>query len=399
MLYDITQKKEIFPEIFWDKENTIKKYAPESAKELMIESMPNLKRKHVLDYDLFDNDWKIQYDYKGNVQNEAERIVLSNQSYHIDGRAGTGKTYLVNQIVTKLKEEKIKYICLSPTNKGARLIHGATIHSLYYKFKKSKKLLYKLLHDVQYIIIDEVSMMSHDFYQLFILLQRSFESLKFIICGDFDQLPPVQDSWTGDYKNCHALFQLCSGNRIQLTQCKRSDNMLFDLCKNVEIIDRRDFPIKNFTYKNIAYTHKTRIQINDICMVQYQQDNNLPSIQIKKDIKNPKTQDIILSKGMPILCHKTNKKINILNSEIFYIHSINKDTFSYINNEKIKVEIQNSDFHKYFYPGFCITVYASQGETYNEDYTIFDWDFIHFSKKAKYVALSRSTKINHIQIA
>ena len=277
-------KKEIIPEIFWDEEKKIMKYAPESAKELMIESMPNLKRKHVLDYDLFDNDWKIQYDYKGNVQNEAERIVLSNQSYHIDGRAGTGKTYLVNQIVNQLKEKKIKYICLSPTNKGARLIHGATIHSLYYKFKKSKKLLYKLLEDIQYIIIDEVSMMSHDFYQLFILIQRSFESLKFIICGDFDQLPPVQDSWTGDYKNCHALLQLCSKNRIQLTQCKRSDDILFNICKNVQIINKHDYPVKKFTYKNIAYTHNTRMHINEKCMKQYQIDNKLPFIEIKKDL-------------------------------------------------------------------------------------------------------------------
>ena len=73
-------KKEIIPEIFWDEEKQIKKYAPEFPKELMIESLPNLKRKHVLDYDLFENDWNIQYDYKGNVQNEAERYFV----LHID---------------------------------------------------------------------------------------------------------------------------------------------------------------------------------------------------------------------------------------------------------------------------------------------------------------------------
>ena len=100
-----------------------------------------------------------------------------------------------------------------------------------------------------------------------------------------------------------------------------------------------------------------------------------------------------------IICHKTNKKINILNSEIFYIHSFDKDTFSYINNEKEKVKIQHSDFHKYFYPGFCITTYGCQGATYTQEYTIYDWDFIHFTDKAKYVALSRSTNVNHIQIA
>ena len=302
----------------------------------------------------------------------------------------------MNQIINKLKEEKIKYICLSPTNKGARLINGGTIHSLYYKFKKSKKLLYKVLHDVQYIIIDEVSMMSHQFYQPFILLQRSFEKLSFIVSGDFLQL---HDSWTGDYKNSPALFQLCSGNRIQLTKCKRADNVLFNLCKNVENIHRFNFPVTKFTYKNIAYTHKTRMQVNENCMKKYQEEHNLPFIKIQKDIKNPKTQDIILSKDMPIICYKTNKKLNILNSEIFFVHSVNKDTFSYINNENVKVELFNNNFHKYFYPGFCITVYGSQGETYNQDHTIYNWNFTHFSDKAKYVALSRATHIDHIQIA
>ena len=69
-----------------------------------------------------------------------------------------------------MKERKIKYVSLSPTNKGARLISGATIHSIYYKFEKCKKSLFKLLENVHYIIVDEVSTMCHEFYQLFILI-------------------------------------------------------------------------------------------------------------------------------------------------------------------------------------------------------------------------------------
>ena len=88
----------------------------------------------------------------------------------IDGRAGTGKTYIVNNVIDQLKERKIKYVSLSPTNKGARLISGSTIHSIYYKFEKCKKSLFKLLENVHYIIVDEVSTMCHEFYQLFILI-------------------------------------------------------------------------------------------------------------------------------------------------------------------------------------------------------------------------------------
>ena len=91
--------------------------------------------------------------------------------------------------------------------------------------------------------------------------------------------------------------------------------------------------------------------------------------------------------------------MNILNSELFNVIHINKTHFSIINGENEKINLDIKDFHKYFYPGFCITVYASQGETYKESYTIHDWNFQHFCNKAKYVALSRSSNINFIQIA
>ena len=361
--------------------------------------MPRLCRKNEFNTSVFDIDWNIQYDYDESLEQESKYIIDTNESIHIDGRAGTGKTYIVNKIIDELKERKIKYMCFSPTNKGSRLINGNTIHSIFYKFEKCKKSLCKLLENVEYIIIDEVSMMCHDFYKLFILIKRVFSKMKFIISGDYQQLPPVKDNWNGDYKNSPAMHQLCDGNRIQLTICKRSDDVLFNLCKNVNDIVKNDFEIKELTYKNIAYTHKTRMRINQECMTRFHTQYNYDFINIKKDDKNPKSQDIILSKYMPILCKKTNKKLHILNSEIFKVHKITSTHFTIINDAKEKIDIDNKDFHQFFYPGFCITVYASQGETYTEKYTIYDWHFEHFCNKAKYVAMSRSSNIDFIQIA
>ena len=233
-------------------------------------------------------------------------------------------------------------------------------------------------------------MMCHDFYKLFILIKRVFSKMKFIISGDFEQLPPVKDNWNGDYKNSPAMHHLCDGNRIQLTVCKRSDDVLFNICQNVNDIHKNDF---------IAYTHKTRIRINKECMSRFNTQYNYDSINIKKDDKNPRSQDIILSRNMPILCKKTNKKLHILNSEIFKVHKIASTHFTIINGAKEKIDIDSKDFNKYFYPGFCITVYASQGETYTDKYTIYDWNFENFCNKAKYVAMSRCNNINNIQIA
>ena len=68
--------------------------------------------------------------------------------------------------------------------------------------------------------------MIKDFYQLFILIKRAFKNINYIIAGDFAQLPPVKDNWVGDYENVPAMFNLCEGNRINLTTCRRSDSEL-----------------------------------------------------------------------------------------------------------------------------------------------------------------------------
>ena len=67
---------------------------------------------------------------------------------------------------TKFEEKQLQpedYVAFSPTNKGARLINGSTIHSMYHKFKRSKKMLFNILENKKYIVIDEVSMMIEKF--------------------------------------------------------------------------------------------------------------------------------------------------------------------------------------------------------------------------------------------
>ena len=111
-------------------------------------------------------------------------------------------------------------------------------------------------------------MMTENFNELFNYIRRSFQKIKFIITGDFGQLPPVNDTWSGDYKNSPALWLLCGGNRIQLTKCRRSDDELFQLCKNSNINITQFTPTEK-TYLNIAYTHKTRMRVNNECMERY----------------------------------------------------------------------------------------------------------------------------------
>ena len=47
--------------------------------------------------------------------------------------------------------------------------------------------------DVDYLFIDEISMLQEIFSKFFIMIKRIKPNLKFIIAGDFNQLPPVKN--------------------------------------------------------------------------------------------------------------------------------------------------------------------------------------------------------------
>jgi len=391
-------KKEIKLNEWWNVET--EKYKCEEPKVLQVEKLPLMVRKTIIDPNEFELNWNI---YKDDItdfesmKQKAKMIIDKNISLCIDGRAGTAKTTMVNFIKDELNNRGIKYAGFSPTNKGARLIQGNTIHSFYHKFSQNKNALFGVLKTIQYIFIDEVSMMHEKFYQLFICVKSLFSHIKFIISGDYGQLPPVDDSWKGDYENSAGLYNLCDGQKLKLTKCRRADDTLFNLCKTLKVDDIMYNKPYNLTYLNLAYRHSTRKRVNNECMNRYIKQHKCNTTFIPANQKNPNTQDIKLAVGMPVICFKTNKKYDILNSEKFVVKEI-KDTEIIITDNDKEIKIPIKDFNKFLYLGFCITIHASQGETFNTPYNIYDWNFEYMCSKAQYVALSRATDINNINI-
>lgn len=381
-------------EYFWDTERTKPKYQAEANTPLKCETKPHWKRDPYLkEYD-FNLDW-VQFN------KTVEEVFEMKQSMMINGRAGVGKTYFVNQLINLIKESGQKYECLAPTNKSARLINGITLDSLNHKSIFNNNSIVRWANSIKYLIVDEISMVKEKFYRLLSNIKKINPTIIFYICGDFEQLEPVNDTWTGDYQNCAVLKDLCHRNQLILTQCRRSDEELFNLCKNVKKVNVFDFSVKVETDLNVAFTHETRKTVNHICMMRNIQKSESKPICIPADEYNPKTQELQLINGMPIICHRTNKKMEILNSDRFTITSINNKTIKFTNELRIEkalepIEVELKDFNKYFYLAYCITVHASQGETFKEPYTIYDWH--QMRRRAKYVALSRGTEKDKIQI-
>ena len=109
---DITQ-------YFWDDEKKVQKYKYENPKSLMTETKPRLKREIQEGlFDMFKMEWNIEYDYETDAIAKATEIVDKGISLHIDGMAGTGKSYITNKIIEILNERGLTHKAFSPTNKG-----------------------------------------------------------------------------------------------------------------------------------------------------------------------------------------------------------------------------------------------------------------------------------------
>ena len=112
------------------------------------------------------------------------------------GRRGTGKSQLIRDIKDELDKNGKLYKCLAPTNLAALNIKGSTIHKFVSKIKKMDS-IYKL--NLDYIFIDEISMVHEIFYKFFMMLKKIKPTIKFIIAGDFNQLEPVQCRYNNAY--------------------------------------------------------------------------------------------------------------------------------------------------------------------------------------------------------
>jgi ATP-dependent DNA helicase PIF1 len=146
-------------------------------------------------------------------------IENTGDSIFITGRAGTGKSTLLNYFKNTTKK---KVIVLAPTGVAALNVKGQTIHSFFRfrpnitperirrrNFKNEKENIY---NKIDAVVIDEISMVRADLLDCvdyFLRLngpdiQKPFGGIQMIFIGDLYQLPPVI---TGEEKELfHSIY-------------------------------------------------------------------------------------------------------------------------------------------------------------------------------------------------
>ena len=345
-----------------------------------------------------DNRWNIIEDAVDNDFSPLiKRILDQKLSVNIDGRGGTGKTTMIRQLQEEMTKRGIKYQSLAPTNIACRLIGGETMH----KFSASNTINMIRKMKLAVIIIDEVSMVPEMFYKYFLVLKRSFPTTQFIISGDFEQLLPVKDRvGVGcEYKNSNVLHELCNGTRIQLTTCRRSDSILFDLVApaNIPNLKPGDFTDR-FTKQHVCFTNEKRKQINTIMMERdAKKKKQSKPLELQALDYDGNSQDVKLLAGTPIIARINNQGMGICNNETYTILKIQRTLGTILASDGTKrLEIPFGDFQRLFRPAYCITIHCSQGKTFDSEYSIHEWSKL--CPRLKYVSLSRSTSKDNINV-
>ena len=360
---------------------------------------PKLARSLRTDTFIYNKqEWNIINDVEDNDFSPiVDKIIESNQGCFLNGPAGCGKSTLIKLLQNKLDERKIKYVTLAPTNLAALLIDGKTVHKFAAKMRKYKQFNES---EINYIFIDEISMLKELFYKFMLMIKR-LKNVKIIVSGDYNQLEPVADRAHYDYENSYALQEMSDFNKIVLTKCRRSDDKLFKKVHFNNVLNLSEDEFKNeFTEVHLCWTNNKRKEINHVMMTKAfkkRKDKNYIDVEALKYDAN--SQDVRLTPNMPVIGRVNRKKLNIINNERYIITKLDiTNKKIYIKNERVQdsIIIDAKEFQYLFRPGFCSTIHTVQGMSLDKPYTIHEWNKL--SHKLKYVALSRARNIEQINI-
>ena len=146
-------------------------------------------------------------------QQDAYHLFTQGKNIFISGQAGTGKSYIIDMMnkYAHSQNKRIQVTALTGCaalllNMKATTIHswggigiGGEVSTLISNIRKYKKVDNWL---IDILIVDEVSMMSKSLFELLDTIGKKlrkntkpFGGIQLIFCGDFYQLPPIDDSF------------------------------------------------------------------------------------------------------------------------------------------------------------------------------------------------------------
>ena len=371
-------------------------------------------------------------------------LIDKRKSFRIQGMAGTGKSSLLigeheKGVVPYLQEKKLEFALCSPTHKAAHNqlfeqagVPGVTIDSL---LGMSPGIVrdpnFKQLKDLDYIIVDECSMLSKQHYNHLKHIKILYPDLHLILVGDYQQLPPVEPQVVATYRydRCNVMKWLCDHNLVELTENMRSgeegeamfkwfSGLMIGLSNpRMEADLSVDAMAMTTTLhrKNLCYTNAAVAWVNwqmiSSLLHQYEGFVKLEKLKPVK-LKGKKVVPLWLKLGIWCGDRKTHPMCELVaikkdedgrfynNQEFCITDWCNDEAVLECRTTQESITVRADVLYKCFNYNFASTIHRSQGSTYDEPYSIWEWDMMVGSEgnALKYVAVSRTKSLQHINI-
>jgi len=390
------------------------------------------------------------FDFNEEFQQAFDAIEHTKNSIFITGKAGTGKSTLLEYF---RKNTKKNIVVLAPTGVAAIKARGQTIHS-FFKFPPRfiqqdhiKKLRNKkLLEKLDTIVIDECSMIRADLldgidYALRINRKehkKPFGGVQIILFGDLFQLPPVVEKDIRHFINhlyaspyffsanvmskiamkcveLHKIYRqkeesfISLLNRIRTQEASESDLEHLNRQVSTEITQESDTITLTTTNADANALNETRLLRIRNKEFEYHADINgkfdARSYPVEESIQLKKNAQIMLVKNdsskrwtngtIAEIAELSDSSMSIrIDDDIYDVPKVSWDKIQYIYNEaeqKIEEKVIGS-FQQYPVKlAWAITIHKSQGQTFKN--VIIDMGYGAFAHGQTYVALSRCTSL------
>jgi ATP-dependent exoDNAse (exonuclease V) alpha subunit len=389
-----------------------------------------------------------EIELKDEFKNIFNKMEYSNQNIFITGKAGTGKTTLLEYFRINSKKN---FVILASTGISAIKAKGKTIHS-FFLFpprilinEKIKRLRSNIIKNVDTILIDECSMIRCDLLDAIdqsLRLNRnsdeSFGGVQIILLGDIHQLPPVireneRDIFDSFYPNGNYFFHAnCYQNSnistYELTKIYRQKDAEFinilNKIRSGNVTEADLLPLNNKVVNqdsNVLYEtiilSPTNRKVDTINSVNLQNINSetfsYQSSETGEFREKPADEILELKVGAQVMLIKNDIKspkrwvngsigiVTDLTANSIYlkiknkVHKITQDTwekFDYLIKDGEVLHEVVATFTQYpIKLAWAVTIHKSQGQTFEK--VIIDLDRGSFAPGQTYVALSRVTSL------
>ena len=341
------------------------------------------------------------------IADAESKVITKNQSLLVLGSPGTGKTTLLQGITERLRSLGKTVDIFSKTHCASARAGGCTADHWI------RKKVINGTCSADFVWIDEISQLD---CELIAALNRlTYTNVAFLISGDFNQFAPIGNSFRGcpveddAFERSNLLHRMANGNRLILTECKRSDSQLFDFyTRLIPGGDLYDQPIEEavplarekFTYEgvcdlNLVLSHRKRIAINRKVNVYKKPDDAvfLPCPKLKRLSLNA-PQEMWIWPELELLGCLPIEKQGVRNGVLYKIESITDDTVHFEGG----IPLSKEDCVQLMRLSHCMTYASVQGRECDGSLCLHDCNNPHFTHKHLYVSLPRAKMSLNVRV-